>query len=268
MYPVLFKLGPLEIKTYGVMLVVSCVTGYLVSRPRVQRRGIDQEILLDLCFYILLSSIVGSRIFYAATHLDEYSGNPLSVVYIWEGGLSMMGGVLLCLGVSWLYLRLKGVEFILMADLLSPAIALGVGITRIGCFLYGCCFGLPSQLPWAVQFPAVSAAGSHFHQPIHPAQLYAVAYGLLIFGILLLIERKRPPTGVLFGTLLILYSTARFIVDFFRYYEPQQYVFETPLPLTNNQLICLGLFVFGCYRILAAYRTRGALKKRFQAPRD
>jgi len=260
LYPVLLKLGPLEIKTYGMMLVVSFITGYLITKSRVKRRGIDQEILLDLCFYILLSAIVGSRVFYALTHMKEFSDSPFSIFYIWEGGLSMMGGVLLSLVVSWLYLKLKDVDFFLMADLLAPAIALGVGITRIGCFLYGCCFGLPSQVAWAVQFPAVSAAGSHFHQPIHPAQLYAVAYGLLIFGILLLIERRQPPTGVLFGTLLTLYSPARFLVDFLRYYEPEQYVFETPLPLTNNQLICLGLFAFGVYLILAAYRkaARGA----------
>ncbi|MFC1614602.1 prolipoprotein diacylglyceryl transferase [Gemmatimonadota bacterium] len=254
----LFRLGPLEIKTYGMMLVVSFITGYLITRPRVVKRGIDQDILLDLCFYILLSAIAGSRIFYAITHLDEYSGNPLSVFYIWEGGLSMMGGVLLSLAVSWLYLKLKGIEFFLMADLLAPAIALGVGLTRIGCFLYGCCYGLPCELPWAVHFPDMSAAGSHFHQAIHPVQLYAIAYGLLIFGILLLIERKHPPIGVLFGALLVLYGTARFIVDFFRYYEPQQFVLQSPLPLTNNQLICLGLFAFGCYRLLAAYRGKKA----------
>ncbi|MBN2289492.1 MAG: prolipoprotein diacylglyceryl transferase [Candidatus Glassbacteria bacterium] len=258
MYPVLFKIGPLEVKTYGLMLVVSFVVGYLTTRPRVLKKGIDQDVLLDLCFYILLSAIVGSRIFYAVTHLSEYSDNPLSIFYIWEGGLSMMGGILLSLAVSWLYLKLKEIDFYLMADLLSPAIALGVALTRVGCFLYGCCYGLPCELPWAVQFPAVSAAGSHFHQPIHPAQLYAVAYGLLIFAILLLVERRRPPAGVMFGSLLVLYGTARFTVDFFRYYEPQQYILSAPLPLTNNQLICLGLFAFGCYRILAAFRTRRA----------
>ena len=207
--------------------------------------------MLDLVFYILLSAIVGSRAFYVLTHLGEFQSRPMAVFYIWEGGLSMLGGVLLAIAVSWFFLKLKNIDFYLMADTLAPSIALGAGITRIGCFLYGCCYGIPTEACTGIHFPVESAAGSHFNQAIHPTQLYESAYGFVIFGLLLLIERLRPPRAVIFGSLLILYSAARFTVDFFRYYEPQQYVFSQPVALTNNQLILCALMIFGLWLVIS-----------------
>jgi len=257
LYPVIFRIGPLEIKSYGVMLAISFLVGFLIARNRANRRNIDQGLLLDLCFYILLSAIIGSRAFYVITHWGQYADSPLAVLSIWEGGLSMMGGILLSLTVSWLFLKKKGIPFTLMGDILAPSIALGVMLTRIGCFLYGCCYGLPTDLPWGVQFPPDSAAGSHFGVHIHPAQLYASGYGLLIFGILNLYDRFAPPQGALFGALLALYAPARFTLDFFRYYEPDQYVLHSPVMLTNNQLICAVLFVMGVIFISSGYRKKG-----------
>ena len=256
MYPVIFRIGPLEIKSYGVMLAISFLIGFFIARSRARRRNIDQTVLLDLCFYILLSAIIGSRAFYVLTHWNNYADSPFAVFSIWEGGLSMMGGIILSLAVSWLFLKKKGISFAVMGDILAPSIAMGVALTRIGCFLYGCCYGLPTDLPWGVQFPLHSAAGSHFSVHIHPAQLYASGYGLLIFTILMLFDKSNPPPGVLLGALLALYAPARFTVDFFRYYEPEQYVFHSPLALTNNQLICVLLFAMGAVFITAGYRRR------------
>ncbi|MFC1544852.1 prolipoprotein diacylglyceryl transferase [Gemmatimonadota bacterium] len=256
MHPVIFSLGPLEIKSYGVMLAISFLAGYLVARKRAEHRGIGPEALLDLCFWILLSAIVGSRAFYIATHWEQYADNPLGAFSIWEGGLSMMGGVLMSLAAGWLYLKKAGVRFALMADTMAPSIALGIGLTRIGCFLYGCCYGLPTDLACGITFPDISAAGSHFHVPIHPTQLYSSAYGFAILGILLLIDRFRPREGALFGIFAMLYAVARFTVDFFRYYEPQQFVFSQPVALTNNQIISMALFAFGAALAIRAWITR------------
>lgn len=256
MHPVLIKLGFLEIKSYGLMLATAFVVGYFVAQSRARKRNVDQAVLLDLVFYILLSAIIGSRVFYVLTHLGEFAARPMAVFYIWEGGLSMLGGVVLALVVSWFFLKLKNIDFYLTADLLAPSIALGVGITRIGCFLYGCCYGLPTEACTGVHFPTESAAGAHFHQAIHPTQLYSSAYGFAIFGLLILIERFRPPRGVVFGAFLVFYSTARIAVDFFRYYEPQQYVLTYPAALTNNQLILAVLFVYGLW-LVASRLARG-----------
>jgi len=257
LHPVLVALGPLEIKSYGLMLAIAFVSGYLVAVHRARARGIDQNAVLDLSFYILLAAIAGSRAFYVLTHLAEFSPRPLAVFYIWEGGLSMMGGVLLALAVSWFFLKIRGIGFYDMADLLAPSIALGVGITRIGCFLYGCCYGLPTEACLGVHFPLDSAAGSHFHQAIHPTQLYESAYGFVFFGILMLVDRLRPPRAVLFGLFLVLYSAARFTVDFFRYYEPDQYVLSQPVALTNNQLILVALFAYGAWLVLSRLARQG-----------
>jgi len=258
LHPVILKLGPLEIKSYGVMLAVSFLAGYFLAQRRAKAHRIDQAVLLDLSFYILLSAVIGSRVFYVITHWEQYSANPLAVFYLWEGGLSMMGGILLSLLVCYFYLKAKSIGFKLMADILAPSIALGIALTRVGCFMYGCCYGLPTELSWGVHFPVNSAAGSHFHEAIHPTQLYSSAYGIIIFLILLVIERKTPPAGVLFGSLMVLYGMARFTVDFFRYYEPEQFLIRTPVALTNNQLICIFLFLFGVYLIVSGLRSKTA----------
>jgi phosphatidylglycerol:prolipoprotein diacylglycerol transferase len=250
---VIFSLGPLEIKSYGVMLAISFLVGYMVARKRAEVRGISQEALLDLCFWILLSAIVGSRAFYIVTHWDQYADSPLGAFSIWEGGLSMMGGVVMSLAAGWLYLKKAGIRFALMADVLAPSIALGIGITRIGCFLYGCCYGQPTDLACGVTFPEISAAGHHYHVPIHPTQLYSSVYGFAICGILLLIDRFRPREGALFGIFAMLYAFARFMIDFIRYYEPEQYVTTAPVALTNNQFISMALFAFGAALVVRAW---------------
>ena len=110
--------------------------------------------------------------------------------------------------------------------------------------------------PAGVTFPDVSAAGHHFHEPIHPTQLYSSAYGFIMFGILLLIDRLRPAEGALFGIFAMLYAVARFSVDFFRYYEPQQYVTSVPVALTNNQIISMALFAFGAALAIRAWMVK------------
>ncbi len=243
------------------MLAIAFLVGYLVAQRRARSRGIDQTAVLDLAFYILVSAIVGSRLFYVVTHWDQYAARPLAAFSIWEGGLSMMGGVLLALLVSWLYLKKREISFKAMADVVAPSLALGLAFTRVGCFLYGCCYGLPTDLPWGVQFPPGSGAGSHFHELIHPAQLYESGYGLLVFAMLLLVDRLRLPDGVLGALLLVLYASERFTLDFFRYYEPNQYVLLRPVALTNNQVINLFLFLFGLMMMIWLLR-RGKVPAR------
>ena len=149
-----------------------------------------------------------------------------------------------------------------MADIVAPSIALGLAFTRVGCFLSGCCFGKPTTLPWGVTFPADCPAGAVSsleaaargvdHLALHPTQLYASAYGLVIFVLVLAVERHLHRRGATFGALLVLYGIARFTVDFFRYYEANARVLAG---LTFNQVISAGLFSIG---LLLLFRPRAA----------
>jgi phosphatidylglycerol---prolipoprotein diacylglyceryl transferase len=250
MHPVL--LGP--VKSYGFLLALSFLLGMALSLRRARQRGVDPATVYDLVFLVLVTSLVGVRLAYVLTHLRDFTSLP-QVFAIWDGGLTLYGGILLATFAVWWFCRRHRLAFLKIADLLAPGVILGIGITRIGCFLAGCCYGKPCDLPWAVHFPpgsdAVRKLGEH---GLHPSQLYGSAAGFLIFGLLLLCERRPAPPGATFARFLAFYGVARFCEDFTRYYETDQ---RLMLGWTNNQWLSLAL-VAGGLALLLWGRRRGA----------
>jgi len=251
MHPVLFRIGPLAIRSYGMMLALSFLVGVYLAMYRGKKVGIAPNQLMDLTVYIAVAAIVGARLFYVFPHWEEFSGhltdifNPFQGGQIGIGGLTLYGGFILAVGVSMWYLRRHRMPVWKVGDALAPSIALGIFLTRIGCFLNGCCFGEPSHVPWALAFPPESAAGYTFPDtPIHPTQLYSSLYGLVIFGALLLLERFKRFDGFTFWVFVLLYSVARFAVDFVRYYEPSMTLLTVGgTSFSVNQGISVGLFI-------------------------
>ncbi len=244
-------IGP--IKSYGFLLALSFAVGIWLSVRRGRRHGLDEESVLDACLQVLVWSIVGVRLFYVLTHLSEF--HPwYRIFFIWEGGLTLYGGILLATAAVWRFARRHGLPFLAMADTLAPQVVLGIGITRIGCFLNGCCFGRACSGWPGVRFPPGSAAGAVFPgQTIYPTQLFASAAGLLIFAVLLLWERRSAPLGATFGRFLVLYGIDRFVVDMFRFYEPGA---VGPLGLTISQWISIGMIAGGLW-VLRGTATAG-----------
>jgi phosphatidylglycerol:prolipoprotein diacylglycerol transferase len=265
-HPILFDFGPIEIRTYGFLLAVSFLFGIYLSTWRARRYGQNPQHFLDLSVYIILAAVIGSRLLYVAFHTREYD-SILEVFALWRGGATFYGGLILSIVVSYAYTHRKRMPFLQVADIMSPAIALGIGITRIGCLMSGCCYGKPCTLPWAVSFPTASPAGLSAaaaarelgldHVGLHPTQLYSSAYGLLIFALLLLLERRLLKRGATFGALLVLYGVARFSVDFFRFYEANARVF---MGLSFNQLISAALFVLGIYLLVRKTPDRNVIQ--------
>ena len=251
MHPELFGF----VKSYGLMLDISFVLGVWLCVRRGRTRGLGTDTVITFSFAVLVSSIVGVRLFYVLTHLDQFA--PwYRVFYIWDGGLTLYGGIVLATATVWWLARRRGIPFLAMADIMAPAVALGIGITRIGCFLSGCCFGLPTRLPWGVTFPTACAAGSHFPgEPIHPTQLYSSLGGFLVFAALLLLERRPAPTGATFGRFLCLYGLVRFGVEFLRYHDAQAHA---PLGLSDSQWISFALIAGGLLLLRSLHRRRSA----------
>ena len=242
-------IGP--IRSYGFLLAVSFAVGIWLSVRRGRRHGLDADAMLDACFQVLIWSIVGVRLFYVLTHLSEF--HPwYRALFIWEGGLTLYGGILLSTAAVWRFARRRGLPFLALADVMAPQVALGIGITRIGCFLNGCCFGRVCHGPLGVRFPPASAAGAVTGgQPLYPTQLFASAAGFAIFAILLAWERRSAPTGATFGRFLLLYGVDRGIVDLFRWYEPGAI---GPFGLTISQWISLALVIGGLAVLLGPAR--------------
>lgn len=254
MHPVLFRLGAFEMRAYGFTLAISFLLGIYLAVRRGKRRGIDPEKVMDLSVVIILASIIGARFMYVIFHLDEFAGhwtdtfNPFqSNGQIGIAGLTMLGGVILALVSAILYLRAKKLPVLKFADAIIPMFFLGEAITRIGCYLNGCCYGIPTTCSLAVVFPPDSPAGAMYQGVhIHPTQLYSSAYALVIFFILIWIDRKPRFDGYLLYLALLFYGVGRFIIDLFRYYENSMIL--VPLVgkgLSMNQGISIALILIG-----------------------
>ncbi len=266
MHPILFKIGRFELHSYGVMLALAFVVGVWMSARRARSRGVDPNYIFDLATLIILSAIVGSRAMYVAFHLDEFRGhwtdtfNPFqSTGEIGLAGLTFLGGLILALITAFLYLRWRKLSFLKVADIVMPALALGLFFGRIGCFLNGCCFGVPCSGPLCVVFPPNSPAGATFPGvPIYPTQLISSFYALVIFGLLLFLERHKRFDGFVFYWTLVLYGLARFGIDFIRYYEPSMVVaYLGSTHISVNQVISLAMAVYGGSMLAVNWRRAG-----------
>jgi phosphatidylglycerol:prolipoprotein diacylglycerol transferase len=265
MHPVLLKFGIFEIRSYGALLAVSFIVGIYVAMRRARRAEIDVNAIVDLSVVVLISSIVGARLLYAFTHLDEFKDDYWAIINPMQkegtvscSGLIFFGGLLLSIITGFLYVRAKKLPFWKIGDVVAPSIALGVFLTRIGCFLNGCCYGTACALPWGVHFPENSPAGFfqqiYGYQHIHPSQLYESAWGLVMLAILLLVGRRKRFDGLLLLLTLALYSIERFFVDMTRFYDPESTVHLFGLSASINQVISLALFVAALAVIIFKYR--------------
>lgn len=255
MYPVILKLGPLTFHSYGVMIAISFAIGTVLAVRRAEARGIPGEKITDLALVVLVSSLIGARILYVIPHWPDFAGEPLGVVRIWEGGLTLYGGVILAVLASYAFVRRQRLPWAKVADSVAVPLALGLGIARIGCFLNGCCHGRPTSGPLGIVFPEGSVAGDAYPgAAVLPTQLFESAFGFLLLGAIYLIERSKPRDGVSILVVLVGYGAFRFLLDFARFYEEAMVVTVGGVALSVNQIVSLVGVAGG---VLAYLRIRG-----------
>jgi len=263
MHPILFQWGPFEFRSYGLMLSLSFILGIYWTLRRAERRGIERPYIIELSVIVILCAIAGARLLWVLTHVQHFQGrwldtfNPLqSTGKIGISGLTLLGGFILSLAAIFIYCRIRQIPFFRLMDAAAPCMALGIALTRIGCFLNGCCFGKPGDLPWCLVFPFFSPAGSVLQGlRLHPTQLYSALYGIVILIILMVSERRARPDGFLTGMFLISYGIFRMAVDFIRYYESSVQFSLMGIRLNVNQIICIGMIVAGFIILLVLKRS-------------
>lgn len=215
MYPDLFSIGPLTLHTYGLFVAIGFTAALLVTVKIAKNYGIRAHQVVDMGFIMILSAVIGSRIMYILFNLSFYLKQPIDIFKVWEGGLVFSGGIIAAVAaVSW-HIRRHRFPFWSTADLWAPAAALGQGIGRIGCFMAGCCYGKPTDLPWGIVFNHPRSLAP-LHIGLHPTQIYSALSGFIIFLILIVLQTRKQFEGQVILWFLILHSTGRLLVERFR----------------------------------------------------
>jgi phosphatidylglycerol:prolipoprotein diacylglycerol transferase len=231
-----------------VLVALAFLAGLWMATHLARRDALNADAVTNLGIYCALAAIVGAKVMMLLVD-PQYRDNPREI-FTWDtlqaGGI-FYGGLLAALAVSWWYMRKTRLPAWRTADVFAPAIALGHGIGRLGCFSAGCCWGVECHLPWAVTFRnpvAHDLVGVPLGVPLHPTQLYESFAEFAIFAVLYRRTLKSHRQGAIIGLYLMLYSTARFIVEFFRVHE-QGNLWGGPLD--TSQWISLLLVAVGAW---------------------
>ncbi len=215
MFPDLFSIGPLTVHTYGFFIAIGFIVAILVTIRIGKSQGIKPQQIMDMGFIIILWGIIGSRIAFVIMNLSYYRSHPLDIFKLWQGGLVFSGALIAAVLVMTWYVRRHKLSLLQVGDLWAPAIAIGQGIGRIGCFMAGCCYGRPTDISWGVVFTNPQSIAP-LNIPLHPTQLYSFLSGTIIFIVLMILNTKKKFEGQVFLWLLILHSTGRLLIERFR----------------------------------------------------
>ena len=219
MYPELFRIGSFPVHAYGVFLALAFLSAILLTVRLGARDGLPKEKIYDLCLWMLLASLIGSKILMLFTE-PEYRGDPwqlISLDFLRSGGV-FYGGLIGAVITGYLMMRRYKLPWWKTADACAPGIALGSFFGRQGCFAAGCCWGKPTTLPWGVRFSELGheITGVPIDAHLHPTQLYESLSMLLVFFLLLWLHKRRRFAGQAILVYAVLYSLIRFLIEFVR----------------------------------------------------
>lgn len=227
MHPVLFEIFGFPIHVYGLLIASGFLLAMNLARRQSAREGEDPEQIADLAFLALVAGLIGARIVFIFTKIDEYAANPLEVVMFWRGGLVFYGGFIGAALFVVYFCRKHRLDYFKIVDILIPSLAMAHAFGRFGCLAAGCCFGKPTELPWGIVFPVNSMTHSqqvsdglvavHDHPlPVHPTQLYEAGAEIALFAILLFFRTRKRFHGQLFLAWLASYSVIRSLIEILR----------------------------------------------------
>ena len=252
MQPILFELpGGFKIFGYGLMLFIAYLASINMTAWRARKGHLNPNFAFDMATWLFIGGLIGARAFFVIQYRQNFD-SFFDIFKIWEGGIvfygSLIGGTISLL-LFWYFHRFP---FLPMADVIAPAVCIGLAIGRFGCFMNGCCYGDRCDLPWAVSFPSVSApykdqvarglippTATH-SLPLHPTQLYSTIDGLVLLGVVLAYWPHRKSDGQAMALYFLLYAITRFLVEELRNDEAAQY-----LGMTISQMISVGVFSVG-----------------------
>ncbi len=256
MHPEILDWGVLHVRSYGLMLAIAFLVGTWLALREARRLSLDEDAVITVILVTLLSSVLGARLLYVMEHLEDFRRQWGSVFALWQGGLTLYGGIVGGTLAGLAAARRLRLPMWTVADALTPSLALGTMFGRIGCFLNGCCYGRPTRMPWGVTFPPDSFAGLDYGQvAVHPSQLYNAFAGLGLFVIAWGVRRRVRVPGTLLWSFLAGFGLLRIVIDLTRAYEPGAVLATVDgWPVTESQLTSLALTLFATLMLLRLRR--------------
>ena len=232
------ELGPIRVSPHGIGTAVGFLAGARLLLPRTRAAGIDDEVVQGMLWRALVGALIGARLAYALNHLGDYVDDPLSVLAVWEGGISLFGGIAGGVLGAFPLMRRHHLGFWRLMDLAAPGLALGIVIGRIGDIVVGDHLGRPTDVPWGFRCTGADSASpceAPLGSGVHVPPLYDLVSVSLLLGTLLILRRRRRWEGFHIVFFAAWYGAGRFGGDFFRIDD------EVLVGLSGSQLTALTL---------------------------
>jgi phosphatidylglycerol:prolipoprotein diacylglycerol transferase len=266
MFPELFHIGNFPINTYGVFLALAFLCAILIAVRLGARDGLPKERIYDLSLWMLLASLIGSKVLMFFTE-PEYRDHPLQLLsldFLRSGGV-FYGGLLGAIVTGYFLMKRYKLPWWKTADACAPGIAVGNFFGRLGCFSAGCCWGKPTTLPWGVKFTELGheITGVPIDVPLHPTQLYESFSMLIVFFFLLWLHKHKRFSGQVILLYALIYAVIRFLIEFVRA-DPRGDVFGlTSLTgLSTSQLISIVVGLGALFLLIVRWRRASSTTKR------
>jgi phosphatidylglycerol---prolipoprotein diacylglyceryl transferase len=241
MYPVLFQIGSFKLHAWGLLLLVGFLAAVWRATRAAPRYNFDPALVWDCSLLGLFGGVVGGRIAFILQELPHYAKNPAEIFMIWTGGMTSYGGIIGGLAVGIWAAKKRGMNVGDAADIAAVSMPIGYFFGRLGCFLNGCCYGTHCDAPWGITFKDESGL---LHERVHPTQLYSMLASVLMYGVLVFLEKRprRRYRGELLPLFAALYGLYRFIVEFWRAQGSDKSFVSG---LSSGQWMSLAAFIIG-----------------------
>jgi phosphatidylglycerol:prolipoprotein diacylglycerol transferase len=241
---------PFVVQPYGICVAIAFAAAIALGHYQARLKEYPEEMLFKFHFILVLSSLAGARATFVWLEWRRFVESPAAIFRFWQGGMVFYGGLCAAFLACSAYVAFRGLSVGDVADMAAAPVALGHLIGRIGCFIHGCCYGLPTQLPWGCPFPYTSGAWV----PRHPTQAYEAAGLLVLFLVLLRMSFRPHRPGTVAMTYALLYAPLRYVVEMYRADDRGGLFFGHSI----SQLMSIAIFILGsiaCWSMRATSRV-------------
>lgn len=230
-------IGPLTLHMYGIMIAIGYMSAFLISEKRARKRGMNTDVLYGIFWCAVFGGALGSKLLYYTVNIREVIADPY-IILDFQNGWVVYGGIIGGVLTSWIYCRIKKVDFVSYLDLVLPAVAFAQGWGRIGCFFAGCCYGRETDSILGITYWQSDFAPNGVK--LVPTQIFSSVGDFAIAFLLMTYAKRKPKKGKVAAGYCILYSIGRFVIEIFR----NDYRGEFG-PLSTSQLISIFILALG-----------------------